>query len=121
MKELPSPNNIYGSLVSKTSLEKVANILRSRLGLTTAEVYVYKSQFDHQETLHIRTEGYEFQTEKAREENIWLLNGSVAGDRSEILMVLKYVTDPLSRAGYQTKFEIYDRDFNCIADYPDAE
>jgi hypothetical protein len=118
MQELPSPNNVYGSLFSTTSLEKVADILRSRLGLTRLEVYVQKSQFDKQETLYIRTEGYEFDTQKIVEENIWLLNGSVAGNRSEILMVLKYLSDPLHRAGYYTKFEVYDRDFNCIAKYP---
>jgi hypothetical protein len=118
MQELPSPNNVYGSLVSATSLEKVADILRSRLGLTKLEVSVYKSQFDRQETLQIRTTGYEFDTQKIAEENTWLLNGSVAGDLAEILTVLKYLSDPLNRSGYQTKFEVCDTEFNCIAEYP---
>lgn len=118
MQELPSPNNVYGSLISTTSLEKVADILRSHLGLTKLEASVYKSQFDRQETLQIRTAGYEFDTQKIAEENTWLLNGSVAGDLAEILIVLKYLSDPLNRSDYQTKFEVCDRDFNCIAEYP---
>lgn len=118
MQELLSPNNVYGSIVSTTSLERVAEILRSHLGLTRLEVSVYKSQFDQQETLRIRTARYEFDTQKIATENNWLLNGAVAGDRFEILTVLKYLADPLHQEGYQTKFEVYDAEFNCISEYP---
>lgn len=118
MRELPSPNNVYGFLFSRTSLEKVAEVLRSRLGLTKTEVYVYRSGFDGSETLKVRTEAYEFETQKAKENNTWLFSGSVAGNLDEILTVLKLLSSHLRWAGYDTKFEIYDQEFDCIAEYP---
>lgn len=93
-------------------------MLRSRLGLTKTEVYVYKSQFDGSETLNVRTEEYEFEARKAKEEKTWLLNGSVAGERDDILTAIKLLSSQLHWAGYETKFEIYDREFNCVAEYP---
>jgi hypothetical protein len=117
MRLLPSPNNVYGALFSTTSLQKVADVLRSRLGLTAAEVFVCKSEGESHETLYIKTAEYEFDTHQVGEANIWSFSGSVAGNRSEILMLLKYLFDPLHFAGYKTKFEIYDEEFNCIAEY----
>jgi hypothetical protein len=118
MNELPSPNNVYGSIFSTTGLAKIAEILRNHLGLSKAEVYIYQSEFDGDRTLYIITAGYEFETRIASEENTWHISGSVAGDRSEILSSLKYLFDPLRKNGFESKFEIYDRAFNCIAEYP---
>jgi hypothetical protein len=120
MNELPSLNNVYGSIFSMTGLEKIAEILRNYLGLSKTEVYVYKGQFDGSQTLYIRTEKYEFEFEPrtGREENTWHITGSVMGDRSEILNILQYLFEPLRRNGFGSKFEIYDRSFNCIAEYP---
>jgi hypothetical protein len=120
MDELPSPNNVYGSIFSTIGLAKIAEILSSRLGLSKTEVYIYQSQFDRHQTLHIRTAGYEFETRTSSEENTWYISGSVAGDRDEILSILRYLFEPLQRAGFESKFEIYDRDFNCIAKYPQS-
>jgi hypothetical protein len=80
MNELPSPNNVYGSIFSRTGLAKIAEILRNHLGLSQAEVYIYQSQFDGDRTLYIRTAGYEFETRTASEENTWHINGAVMGD-----------------------------------------
>ena len=118
MNELPSPYNVYGLLRSDTGLERVADVLRSRLGLTNAEVYISKSAGDLHETLYIHTTIYEFEARKSDGENTWRFCGSVAGDRAEILMVLKYLSDPLHYAGYETEFEVYDEKFNCIGEYP---
>jgi hypothetical protein len=120
MTELPSPYNVDGSIFSTTGLEKIAEILRNYLGLSKTEVSVYKSQFNGSQTLYIRTAEYEFEfeTRTGREENTWHISGSVAGDRSEILDILKYLFEPLRRNGFESKFEIYDRAFNCIAEYP---
>ncbi len=121
MSELPSINNVYGLIFANTSLERVGSVLRTRLGLTINEVYIHKSQFDKSETLYIRTVDYEFETQKAKQDNSWLLNGAVAGDLQAVLMVLKQLSDCLYWAGYKTKFEIYDDEFNCIAEYPEED
>jgi hypothetical protein len=120
MSELPATNNVYGSISSTTGLAKIAEILRSRLGLSKTEVYIYQSQFDGDRTLYIITAEYEFETRIAKEENTWHISGSVAGDRSEILSIIRYLFKPLRRAGFESKFEIYARDFNCVAEYPQA-
>ncbi len=121
MNELPATNNVYGSIFSTTGLAKIAEILTSHLGLSKTEVYIYRSQFDRHQTLYIRTADYEFETRIASEKNSWDISGSVAGDRSEILSILRYLFEPLQRAGFESKFEIYDRDFNCIAEYPNND
>ena len=120
MNELPSPYNVDGSIFSTTGLEKIAEILRNYLGLSKAEVYVSKSQFNGSQTLYIITADYEFETRTSSEENTWHISGSVVGDRSEILSIIRYLFEPLRRAGFESKFEIYDRDFNCIAKYPQS-
>ncbi|MBD1825157.1 hypothetical protein H6F51_22070 [Cyanobacteria bacterium FACHB-DQ100] len=99
MRELPSPYNVYGFLFLNTAIEKVAEVLRSRLGLTEAQVYIYKSQFDGSEILHINTEAFEFEARKATQGDSWLFNGSVAGDRDEVLSVLQTVSNPLRWSG----------------------
>lgn len=118
MNELPSPYNVYGFIFSTTGLEKIAEILRNYLGLSQAEVYIYQSQFDGSQALYIKTVRYEFETRTTKEENTWHINGSVTGDRSEISNILQYLFEPLRRNGFGSKFEIYDRSFNCIAEYP---
>jgi hypothetical protein len=120
MNELPSPNNIYGSIFSTTGLAKIAEILRNHLGLSKTEAYIYQSQFDGDRTLYIITAGYEFEIRIAEVENTWHISGSVAGDLDEILNILKYLFEPLRRNGFESKFEIYDREFNCIAEYPQS-
>ncbi len=118
MRQLPPCNNVYGFLYASNSLERVAEVIRSRLGFTKTEVYVYKSQFDGSEELHIKTEGYEFDVRKAQTQDTWLIDGCVAGDGAEIVTVLKLLSSHLHWAGYTTKFEIYDEQFNWVADYP---
>ena len=49
-------NNVYGTLICDSSLEKPCKILRYGLGLSETEAYVYKSQFNGIETLKIRTD-----------------------------------------------------------------
>lgn len=69
MDRLPPLNNVYGFLLSSTSLERVAQVIGSRFGLYSGQVSVYRSQFDGIEILHIRTEDFEFESQKAEEAN----------------------------------------------------
>lgn len=59
MDNLPTVNNVYGELYFEVGLQGVAKVLEDYLGLSEEQVYVYKSQFDENETLKVRTEtGY---------------------------------------------------------------
>jgi hypothetical protein len=119
MNQLPASNNVFGYLFSKTSLEKVAEVLKTRIGLTKTEVYVKRNKFDRHEIMYIRTKEYEFEIQKLREDNTWSFNGAVAGNLDEILTILKTIYSNLIWADYQTKFEIYDDKFDFIAEYPE--
>lgn len=119
MNELPASNNVFGYLFCQTSLEKVAEILRTRIGLTKTEVYVEQNKFDRHEIMYIRTKEYELEIEKLREDNTWSFNGAVAGNLNEIVTILKTISSYLNWAGYQIKFEIYDEKFDFIGEYPE--
>ena len=111
-------NNIYGTLVCNTSLEKPCKILRYGLGLTEAEVYVYKSQFDGAEYLKVRTKIYYLETDKTNQDSEHLFNGEVAGDTPEVITRVKAIADVLNRHNYQCQFEIYDDNLEFIEEYP---
>lgn len=118
MADLPLSNNIYGYLYSKTGLQDVAKILKDYLGLSEKQIYIYSSQFNGNETLKIKTETYEFETQSLKEEDKWLFNGAVAGDINSIKATLKTLSDPLRHRGYETSFEIYDENFEFLSNYP---
>lgn len=118
MNDLPITNNVYGFLYSKTGLRNAAKVFRDYLGLSEKQAYIYKSQFDGNETLKIRTEAYEFETQSLKEGDKWLFNGAVAGDIDSIKALLKEICDPLNAKGYKANFEIYDKNFEFISEYP---
>ncbi|MEL4895770.1 hypothetical protein [Crocosphaera sp. Alani8] len=118
MNELPITNNVYGCLYSKVGLRDVAKVLRDFLGLSEKQAYIYKSQFDGNETLKIRTKAYEFETQNLKEGDKWLFNGAVAGDIDLIKATLREICDSLKFKGYEANFEIYDENFEFISEYP---
>ena len=118
MNDLPIANNVYGFLYSKIGLRDAAKVLRNCLGLSEKQAYIYKSQFDGDETLKIRTEVYEFETQSLKEGDKWLFNGAVAGDIDSIKAILKEICAPLKFKGYEANFEIYDENFEFISEYP---
>ncbi|TYQ28208.1 hypothetical protein [Pseudanabaena sp. UWO310] len=118
MTDLPALNNVYGYLHSKTGLRDIAKVLRNYLGLSEKQIYIYRSQFDGNETLKIRMETCELETQSLEEGDKWLFNGAVAGDIDSIKATLKEICDPLTRKGYETNFEIYDENFEFLSSYP---
>lgn len=118
MIDLPIANNVYGYLYSKAGLRNVAKVIKTCLGLSKTQVYIYRSQFDGDEVLKIRREICEFETQSLEEGDKWLLNGAVAGDIDSIKEILKEIYDPLKLKGYETSFEIYDENFEFICTYP---
>ena len=118
MADLPLCNNVYGYLHSSVGLQGVANVLRNHLGWSEQEVYICTSQFDGSETLKIRRETCEFETQILKEGGKWLFHGAVAGELYDILATLKDMCEPLRFSGYETSFEIYDEAFKFIGNYP---
>ncbi len=119
MNNLPPFNNIYGYIHSHKSLIEIAKIFRNHLGLLEQQVYIYKSQFDGDETLNIRMETYDFETQSLPEGNKWLFNDAVAGDIKSIKAILKQLSEPLIREKYEITFEIYDDNFEFLSNYPE--
>lgn len=116
MNQWPITNNVYGYLYGNTSLERIAEVLRTRLGLSPDEAYARRSQHDGHEVLQLTTESFKFETQRIEEGGAWFFNGAVAGDQSTVISQVQHLSDVLRWAGYRTQFEIYDADFNCIAE-----
>jgi hypothetical protein len=115
---LPLTNNVYGYLCSKVGLQAVANVLKSQIGWSANQIRVYRSHLYNEETLFIATATCEFETESFDGGDKWLFNGSVIGDIETIKIALKEICDPLLRQGFETKFEIYDEQFEFLSCYP---
>jgi hypothetical protein len=113
MKE-PVCNNVYGYLSCKGSLERVADTLRYRLNLDSAQVSVKKSQFDGTQTLRIVTEMADLETTKVEEPNLYLFNGAVSGSEPEVYNYIAALHAILAQGGFESSFEIYDESFECV-------
>ena len=112
-------NNIFGTLICDSSLEKPCKILRYSLGLTKIEACVYRSQFNGNEYLKVRTEIYNLETNKIGKGLKHSFGGDVAGNDLEVLTRIKAIADILNRSGYQCHFEIYDgNNLGFIDEYP---
>ena len=111
-------DNIYGILICHSSLEKPCKILRYSLGLTKSEVYVYKSQFNGNECLKIRTDIYDLETAKIAQSSEYSFNGEVAGSVREVIKRVKNIADILNRSNCQCSFEIYNDNLEFIYEYP---
>lgn len=116
-----SYNNVYGILFCNSSLKKPYKILRDRLGLTEAEVYLYKSQFDGAESLKVRTDIYDLETDKTDRDSEYLLNGEVAGETAEVITRIKEIADVLNLNNYRCHFEIYDDNSEFLDEYPKSQ
>ena len=93
--------------------------MRYTLGLTEAEIYVYKSQFDGYEYLKIRTDIYDLQTDKTNESSKHLFNGEITGSDKEVIERVKKIADILNyRCSCQCSFEIYNDNLEFIFEYP---
>ena len=112
--------HIYGILIC-SSLEKLCKILRDRLGLTKAEVYLYKSQFDGAESLKVRTDIYNLETDKTDRDSEYLLNGEVAGETAEVINRVEAIAHVLNQNKHRCHFEIYDDNSEFLGEYPESE
>jgi hypothetical protein len=111
---IPECNNVYGQLRCPLNLEDVADLLRYRIGLSPQQIWVIRSQFDGVQKLRIETDVAEFETTKKNEEDLYFFNGAVGGNPDEVSEYVKTLHKILLQGGYQSSFEVYDRDFNCI-------
>jgi hypothetical protein len=112
--EQPSYNNVYGFFLCPRSLEEVAKVLTYRLGLNAESISVKKSQFDGTQNMRILSARADFEAYRTKEENEYLLNGSVAGTAQEVYRYTQELHQILNQSGYPSRFEIYDEDYNCI-------
>jgi hypothetical protein len=116
--ELPPVSNVFGYLRSTVGLTPVAEVLRSRLGMSSEEVRVARSSFDGRETLRIETPTCSLETQPSKASGTWQFSGAVAGSPPEIFETLLPIVQNLQWAGFAASFEIYDAAFQFAADCP---
>ena len=105
-----------GASSQQRSLNESVAYHEQRLRLSPDEAYARRSQHDGHEVLQLTTESFKFETQRIEEGGAWFFNGAVAGDQSTVNSQVQHLSDVLRWAGYRTQFEIYDADFNCIAE-----
>lgn len=118
MAEISPTANVFGYLHSPVGLLPVRDVLCTRLGLSGEQVRVTRSSEEGPQTLQIETLTCSLETRPARALNTWQLNGSVAGSPQEIFETLLPLVQNLSRAGFSTRFEIYDAAFQFVGACP---
>ncbi|WP_289535851.1 hypothetical protein [Pseudomonas sp. SO81] len=115
--EIPESNNVYGLLTCPESLEEPARVLRQTLALGSDDVVVKKSQFDGAQSLVFSAAQADFKAYGATEEGEYLFNGAVAGTAEEVCLFVQELHSALTQAGYRIRFEVYDAQQNCIAEF----
>jgi hypothetical protein len=118
MAQLPPVSNVFGYLRSNVGLQPVVSVLRSRLALTAAEIWVKRSSLDGTETLRMETLNCSLETSPARALDTWSFNGAVAGTPDEIFSALLPIVQHLGWAGFSATFEIYDANFRFVGHCP---
>ena len=107
-------NNVYGHFYSNSSLEKLAYLLRWRLGYSEDEVWVKKSQYDGIQKIRIDRKNVDFESTKIDKKGKYLFNGTITGTEDEICQYLENLQNIMNHADYQSEFEVYDEKYKCI-------
>src|ERR1700694_5869749 len=107
---MPDGNNVYGQIFAPLGLHPVLQTVRRLIGDERASSY--KSQFNGAETLRFSTNGVDFESTPLENDGRHLLNGVVAGDRNNVVAFAEAMSQLLTEAGIEHRFEVYDQEQN---------
>lgn len=109
---IPESTNVYGLFHAPHGLR---SILRA-IDHTGNWAYIKQSGFNGTETLHLRSEFAEFDSDSLGDGVQHVLNGGVGGALEEVVAFVRVLSEALSRSGIEHFFEIYaDRKLvHCI-------
>jgi hypothetical protein len=98
-------NNVYGLITAPQGLQPVLRAVEQ--AISGGRVYIKRSGFNGAETLRIRSESADFETDSLGGEE-HLFNGGVGGSLEEVVAFVRALSESLSRSGIEHSFEVYD-------------
>lgn len=109
---IPDSNNVYGTLTALRGLQPVSNAINAAVAGCRASIY--RSQFNGAETLHVRSESAEFDSDPLKDGAKHPFNGAVGGTPKEVADFVQTLSDALSVAGVEHSFEIHDSEQKVV-------
>jgi hypothetical protein len=103
---LPEGDNVCGIISAPQGLKPVLKAVELVVG--EGRAYIYRSQFNGAETLHIRSEVADFESDYLEDGVQHLFNGGVGGSLEEVQAFVRKLSESLSRSGIEHFFEVYD-------------
>jgi hypothetical protein len=112
---IPQRNNVYGVFECNGRIAELTELVRNHMALADDEIWLKKSQFDNEETLIVCSNQADFATCRGPTNGELLFNGAVAGSSQEVRRFVQDMHRAATAAGFRPRFEIYDKDINCLA------
>src|SRR5947209_5496900 len=103
---IPENDNVYGIFTARHSLEPVLRAIKEVVA--AGRVYIYRSQFNGAETLHLESETAQFESEPLDGGVEHLFSGGVSGSLDEVIRFVQRLSESLSLWGIEHSFEVYD-------------
>jgi hypothetical protein len=103
---IPERNNVYGMITAPQGLERVLRAVEPVL--TGGGAHIYRSHFNGAETLHLRSETADFESDPLEGGVQHLFNGGVGGSLEDVIRFVRSLSESLSRSGIEHSFEVYD-------------
>ncbi|WP_020471921.1 hypothetical protein [Zavarzinella formosa] len=101
----PEGNNVYGHITAPQGLLPILHAVEQTV--RGGQVHIKRSGFNGAETLRIRSELADFETDSLGGGE-HLFNGGVGGSLEEVVVFVRALSESLSRAGIEHSFEVYD-------------
>jgi hypothetical protein len=103
---LPEGNNVYGLIAAPQGLQPVLRAVERVVGGSRA--YIKRSGCDGAETLHLRSDSADFESNHLDGGVQHLLSGGAGGSLEEVVAFVRALSESLSRSGIEHSFEVYD-------------
>src|SRR5260370_6963157 len=99
---LPEGNNVCGIITASRGLQPVLRAVEHLVA--GGRAWIYRSQFNGAETLHLRSESVDFESEPLQDGVQHLFSGGVGGSLDEVLGFVRALPEPLSPPGLNPCF-----------------
>src|SRR5262245_12026208 len=103
---IPDSYNVYGVVTAPQGLEPVLRAIEQ--DLIEGRAYIYRSQFNGAETLRLRSESADFDSDRLDDGVQHLFSGGVGGTLEDVVCFVRRLSDSFSRSGIEHVFEVYD-------------
>lgn len=107
-QSLPILDNVYGYILCGNKINLVKEIIIRVFNLNDDSISF------KQGVLTINTPEIEMVI-KRKDSKKWSVNAAISGDESNVIKILESISLQLSWNGIESVYELYDDEFNCIA------